>query len=442
MSGYEKLRSRHCTRAMTLAPELLGRLDWPAEQLAVHRRGALRRLLGVAKATSPWHRRRLGHIDPDTFEEHDLAAIPVMTKHDLMEHFDEIVTDRRLTLDRVEAHLAGLTGDAYLLDRYHAVASSGASGRRGVFVLGWEAWAVRWLSNVRGILRTQPAFGPGRGLVSAMVAAGDATHGTSALSQTFSGPWLRTVRLPATLPLTDIVAGLNRAAPDVLVGYPSSLGPLVAEAHAGRLTIRPTGVVTTSESLLPAVRRALEETFGVPVTNVWSASEAGGLACSCPDGHGMHLSDDLVIVEPAEGCVHLTNLYNPTLPLIRYELTDDVTILDGPCPCGSGHRRIEDVRGRGDDTFVYGGVVVNPRAFTSPLARQRHVADYQVRQTQRGAEMALRCLGPIDVAKVEEEVTANLLRIGLADPEVLVRPVEELERLRTGKLRRFVPLSA
>jgi phenylacetate-coenzyme A ligase PaaK-like adenylate-forming protein len=441
--GYEELRSRHWTTAMAHAPEMLERLDWPAERLAAHRRQALRQLLAAAQAKSPWHRRRLGHIDPDTFGEGDLAALPVMTKHDLMDHFDEIVTDRRLTLDRVENHLAGLEGnDAYLLGRYHAIASSGSSGRRGVFVFGWEAWAVRWLSNIRHTLLSQPADDGGRPLLAAMVAAGDATHGTSALTQTFSGPGFQTVRLPATLPLSDIVDGLNRARPDVLTGYPSALGPLVAEARAGRLRIRPATVVTTSEVLLASVRHALEETFGVPVTDVWSASEAGGLASSCPQGQGMHLSDDLVIVEPGEGCVYLTNLSNTTQPLIRYQLNDDVVVLDGPCSCGSAHRRIDGVRGRGDDRFVYGPITVSPLAFASPLARQRHVTDYQVRQTRRGAEVAVWCLGSIDLARIQTELTANLVRLGLADAEVVVRPVQQFERLSTGKLRRFVPLSA
>jgi putative adenylate-forming enzyme len=439
--GYDELRSRHRTMAMALAPEMLGRLEWSAERLAAHRQRALRRLLKVAQVKSPWHRSRLGHVDPDTFGEGDLAALPVMTKHDLMEHFDEIVTDRRLTLDRVENHLAHLSGDAYLLGQYHAVASSGSSGRRGVFVSGWEEWAVRWLSNVRITLRSQPAFSADRPLVVAMVAAGDATHGTSALAQTFSGPELPTARFPVTLPLPDIVAGLNRVRPNVLCGYPSSLGPLVGEARAGRLEIRPRSVVTSSEVLLDSVRGGLEEIFGVPVIDIWSASEAGGLANTCPNGR-MHLADDLVIVEPGDGCVYLTNLYNTTQPLIRYQLNDEVTFLDGPCGCGSGHRRIGDIRGRGDDRFVYGAITVNPLAFASPLNRQKHVSEYQVRQTERGAEISVRCLGSIDLGHIQTELTDNLLRLGVTDATVVVRPVQHFDRLATGKLRRFVPLGA
>jgi phenylacetate-CoA ligase len=71
----------------------------------------------------------------------------------------------------------------------------------------------------------------------------------------------------------------------------------------------------------------------------------------------MHLADDLVIVEPVDehgdpvppgvrsDRVYLTNLFNLVMPLIRYEITDPVTAINGPCACGSAHRRIADIQG-------------------------------------------------------------------------------------------------
>jgi phenylacetate-CoA ligase len=50
--------------------------------------------------------------------------------------------------------------------------------------------------------------------------------------------------------------------------------------------------------------------------------------------------------------VYVTAIANPTLPLIRFELTDQVTFLDGPCACGSAHRLIADVESRLDDVFT------------------------------------------------------------------------------------------
>jgi phenylacetate-CoA ligase len=131
MANYQELRERHLTDLAGSFPESVQRLRWPAERLRQERQERLRALLRVALASSPWHRERLGGVDPETFVEEDLPQLPAMTKDDLMANWDAVVTDRRLTLALVERHLAGLTGDAYLLDEVHACASGGSSGRRG-----------------------------------------------------------------------------------------------------------------------------------------------------------------------------------------------------------------------------------------------------------------------------------------------------------------------
>ena len=52
-----------------------------------------------------------------------------MTKADLMENFDRIVTDERLSLGLVNDHLETVTTGSYLLDGYTAVTSGGSTGR-------------------------------------------------------------------------------------------------------------------------------------------------------------------------------------------------------------------------------------------------------------------------------------------------------------------------
>jgi phenylacetate-coenzyme A ligase PaaK-like adenylate-forming protein len=189
-----------------------------------------------------------------------------------------------------------------------------------------------------------------------------------------------------------------------------------------------------------------------PIFNGFGSTE-GLMGGSCSAGRGLHLSDDLFVIEPvgADGNpvppgvraakVYLTSLYNRTQPLIRYELTDEVVVLDGPCPCGTSLLRIEDIQGRLDDAFTYaGGVRVHPFTFRSVLGRERSIVEYQVRQTARGADVRARCEGPVDAARIAEALRAALIGAGLTGAEVSVTPVEGLDRQATGKLRRFVPL--
>jgi phenylacetate-CoA ligase len=187
-------------------------------------------------------------------------------------------------------------------------------------------------------------------------------------------------RFPVTQPIGQIAAGLNAYQPTALMGYPSMLALLAVEARAGRLRILPRRVITTSEPLLPEVRRALTGAFCAPVANMYGTSEAGPIGVGCFRGPGIHLCDDLVIVEPVDLAgrpvppgvrsdkIYVTAISNPTLPLIRFELTDQVTFLDRPCPCGSAHQLIADVQGRLDDVFVYPGARSSTRTCSAPCS--------------------------------------------------------------------------
>jgi phenylacetate-CoA ligase len=454
MANYRELRERHLSDLAGILPESVQRLRWPAERLRQERQERLRALLRVALASSPWHRERLGGIDPETFVEEDLPLLPVMTKDDLMANWDAVVTDPRLTLALVEDHLAGLTADAYLLDEVHACASGGSSGRRGVYVHSWTAWAEEYAGYMRPVLWDRAVTPELAALPNTcgMVAAQHATHMTSSMAQTFANPMAQVERFPVTQPIERIVAGLNDYQPVSVLGYPSALALLAVEAREGRLRIAPKRLISTSEPLLPEVRRSVEEALGAPIANMYGTSEAGPIGVGCWRGPGIHLCDDLVIVEPVDEAgrpvppgtrsdkIYVTALANPLLPLLRFELTDQVTILEQACPCGSAHRLIADVEARLDDDFRYpGGVVVHPHVFRSVLSREAWIVEYQVRQTPTGAE-ALVIGAPGDPDAVGRALEKELAQVGVADPSVDVRVVDRLERQSVGKVRRFQPI--
>jgi phenylacetate-CoA ligase len=103
VAEFDSDRQRHLRAFADRLPVEVERLTWPLERLHRLRDERLRALLGTAKARSPWHAKRLAGVDVDTVTGANLAAVPTMTKTDVMEHWDEIVTDRRLTLDLAEA---------------------------------------------------------------------------------------------------------------------------------------------------------------------------------------------------------------------------------------------------------------------------------------------------------------------------------------------------
>lgn len=451
--SYEETRRRHFSYAMELVPQHLARLRWSRAEIDAEQTHALRALASHAARHSAWHRERLGHVNLDRLTREHLCEIRPITKDDLMENWDAIVTDRRCMLAAAEAHLAHLTTDAYFLDDLHVIASGGSSGKRGVFLYDWHGWAVSWLGISRGLFTTPLPAGrvPSGPVVT--VAAYSASHATSALGETFSHPARPTVRAPVTLPLAEIVERLNSAQPSVLQGYASMLSLLCEEARSGRLHIDPVLIVSSSEPLLPEIRAKAEATWNAPVLNAWAASESIGGAFSCPIGPGFHIGEDLNIIEPVdEGGnpvpsgershkIFLTNLYNQVMPLIRYEITDEFQVSAAPCPCGSAYLKVEDVHGRADDVFEYaGGVKVHPLNFRSALGKASSIIEYQVRQTATGAEVDVVARPDVDTGVLRRALEERLRSLGLRTPEVIVRRVDGIDRQPTGKLKRFVPI--
>jgi phenylacetate-coenzyme A ligase PaaK-like adenylate-forming protein len=86
-------------------------------------------------------------------------------------------------------------------------------------------------------------------------------------------------------------------------------------------------------------------------------------------------------------------------------------------------------------------VVKHPHVFRSPLSRRTEIIEYQVRQTDRGADIDVRLDSEVDLASLVERIQRDLEDAGLADPAVMITAVESIERSAAGKQRRFVPLA-
>lgn len=424
------------------------RLRWSKERVDAERQAGLRALLTCAIERSPFHAERLEGIDPADFTEADLSSLPVMTKDDLMSEYSWVLTDPDLSLELVEDHVKHVDDDEYLLGRFRAVTSSGSSGRRGVYVYDWDEWTTLALIQSRSRLGTAGNFPrpPGEETVSLFAGAG--AHLSRVMRIFLAEPDHPVPHLPMTLPVAEVVSGLNTIQPELLMGHPSAIDLLAREAEAGRLRISPRYVETGGELLMEKTRVAVRELWGVEIDDSWAIVE-GAYAFSCGKGPGMHLPDDLVIVEPVDsaGCpvppgepaakLYVTNLYNRTQPLIRFEIADGLTVLDGACPCGSAHRRITDLTGRADNVFAYDGdVKMHPMALRLEL---HDVAEYQVRQTSRGASVKVVTDQVQDLDQIRDRVVRTLQIAGLRRPEVTVQAVDRLETLASGKLRQFIP---
>ncbi len=443
--SFENLRRRFQETLMEQVPVHLERLRWDRRRIEAHQQERLRHLLAHAIEHSPFHARRLAGVDPSRFELGELASLPVMTKAEMMESFDEVVTDRRLTRERVGAHLAA-TGElpASLEERYLAIGSGGSSGLKGMFVYGEDAMADYAARIVA--LPGPPEPGP---RTLAAVSAPSASHAAQITFSLLDGALVRLVPAPVTLPLPQIVERLNDARPDMLMGYPSLLHRLAAEQRAGRLAIAPRRIMAGAEQMSRDVEAEIGAAFGAPVFETYATSE-GLIGGRLPGAEAFTLGTDLALVElvDEENCpvppgtpsarILVTNLFNTAQPLIRYVLEDRLT--RRPDAADHGHV-VATVEGRSYVTFVYDGARVHSLAVLSPVIETPGIADYRVRQTRDGLDVEIQPDGPFDGTALAAELTRVLRASGLPEPAVSVRTVDGFARdSQTGKLQRLVPL--
>ena len=354
-----------------------------------------------------------------------------------------------MTRARVKEHIESLDGDRYIDDEYRAIVSSGYAGTEAYHVYGWDSFVTFVMQGSRWTGRR----GEDPGAVLAQCFSCSARHESGAFYafSSFEGGGPTSHCFDATLPLDVIVDRLNNIRPSVqaLQGWPSLIWELASEAMQGRLTIKPTWVSVAGELCTPPVREAVRSAWGIEASEFWGCSE-GTYAFPCGVGEGMHVADDLVILEPADADGNvvpygqpaermlLTNLFNPVQPLIRYDLIDAVTMTDEPCPCGCAHRRITSVNGRINGVFEYDSGAVVPRAaFEQTVVATSGVVNFFIDQTQGGVDVSVVTDGSSDLQRLRMELIGVLRRHGGPESDVTVHEVDSIKRLSRGKSKQF-----
>ncbi len=388
---------------------------WTRQQLESYQADGLRSLRDYTYAHSPFYQQfHQGLTDAP------LQELPVLTKATMMEHFDDLVTDRAIRLEEVKAHMRALTGDERFLGRYWVNATSGSSGHPGIFLFN----RAEWITVLGSFARAREWGGVKLDLThrvkTATVASTSAFHMSTRVNATAHSWWMPEIRLAASEPLESIIQQLNAWQPEVLIAYASMARILADEQLAGRLF------------------------------NQYAATECGSLAAECEHHRGMHLMEDLMIFEvvdqdnrPVPPGVYgdkllITVLGSRTQPLIRYELSDSVRLWPDPCPSGHSFRLVDDIQGRVEDVLsfpgVAGGVVnVHPLVF-SRIMDTLPVSGWQVIQEADSLHVLLSGVhGEFGDEMLADSLQHALREQGAIVPRVEVQRVDSIPKTAAGK---------
>lgn len=336
-----------------------------------------------------------------------------------MENYDDILTVSDLNQDDLREFDRKESIDNKLLKgKYHVVHSSGSTGKPFYFVYDEKAWNQMLLGIIRGalwdmsmkdilkLLWNEPKI--------AYIAATDGRYGGAmAVGDGVSNLKLKQIFLDIKTPLEKWIKNINEFKPNIIIGYPSAIKILGKLIENKQINVNITRVISCGEPLGTTLRQYFEKVFKTDIINIYGASESLALGVEKNSKDGMYLFDDLNYIEIENGTMYLTSLYNFAQPLIRYKLSDKLTLkeIDKKVP----FTRVESIVGRNEDIMWFGDNEKN-REFIHPLAIEgfciEGMKDYQFRKIDnKSFEMLVEASDESKKENIKKEMQTQMEKI-------------------------------
>lgn len=244
--------------------------------------------------------------------------------------------------------------------------------------------------------------------------------------------------------LARAAAELVRFRPDYVLGYSVALDLFARANFRLRSELRGVNVkavIGTAESF-PSVdsERRLGDLFGCPVAMEYGAVETGLIAHTTPaGGYQVFWRHYLVEADAQPGAhrVRITSLYPRCMPLVRYEIGDEVTISD-PSGQRTSLATFDRVVGRCNDyVSLQDGAAIHSEVFSHALRPCAEIQGFQVVLHRDGIQVRFVSPGPL----APQAVADIRDRLGKVHPDlaqVSFERVEQLEQTVAGKTRMIV----
>lgn len=307
----------------------------------------LRLLIKHAYENVPYYHkkfREVGIKPGDIKQLDDLSKIPILTKEDIAENYEQLMARNTKNFNPDVKHTGGTTGTPlkFLVDKEAYLAAQAELWRH----LHWNGYSFR---DKVAVLR------------------GNVIIPRAALS---NHPWrydiiqnhlyLSSYHLTEEV-LMEYVKKLKKWQPMYLQAYPSSAYVLAKYLVYIGETISLKGIFTSSETVLPNYKKLFNQAFECDAIDYYGYGEPGPNIGQCPE-KSYHISAELSIVEIIRdddiadygeiGHITATSLINYSMPFIRYKVGDIGSLLDEVCLCGRGLPLMKSIEGRSEDFVV------------------------------------------------------------------------------------------
>ncbi len=307
-----------------------------------------------------------------------LSSLPIIDKSNVMAQFEDFNLGRISSAQGWAAF-----EDTGQIGKVSIGASTGTSGNRALYAVT-PAERFRWLGTI--LAKTVPGF---------LFAAERVAVILPQSSDLYDGA-NQTGRM--ALRFFDLRSGvetwldrLEQFDPTTIVAPPRVLRHL-AEQNA---KLHPKRLYSGAETLDPMDRKIIEAAFSVRLGQIYMATE-GLFAVTCAHGN-LHLAEDANHFElqpVGDGLVTplVTGFRRQFQIMARYRMNDLLRMSDQSCSCGSPLRVVDEVVGRMDDAFLFGGRLVTPDVMRNAvLNASRDITDFRIRrESERVISLVLR----------------------------------------------------
>ena len=336
--GVELCRREHVTRYLRDLEknQFLSKSEIASLQIEkLH--GLLKRIL----VSNEFYQEKYKGYDPFV----DFSSIPILTKDELRENYDKIVTSE----NKSKTYLVETSGSTGIPLQFY----------RDKLVFGY---------TLASVYRGHRWWGLNIGFKEAMlwgVPIGFKNRLKAKLKDCVLNRFREREYNLNHDTLIDFYHKVKRRKPDYLFGYSSMVYEFAMFVKENRLSGHELGfknVICTAEKIPSSHRKTIESSFNCKVISEYGASETGIISYECPAG-SHHISDDCIYVEIVDekntpvpdgvsGKVLVTVLNSFSSPIIRYELGDIATKAPISCDCGVNLSCLKNIVGRTSDVVL------------------------------------------------------------------------------------------
>jgi phenylacetate-CoA ligase len=417
--------------------ELLSRTEWLSHgELQEYQDERLRAVVAHAYEAVPYYRRIFDErkLKPSDIRGHrDLPKLPLLTRHDIRRHFDDLRSRAVPAKALRTGHTSGTTGTPLTVGYDDETV--------------WMTYAVfdrhyRWAGCRLGKDGNRIAVARGNVIVPLSQRKPPFWRLNSRHHQLLLSAFhMSKTNLPAYFD------ALEKFQPEVLDGYPSTLYLLARYLQTQGRTFPLRAAISSSETLYDFQRETIEASFKCRVFDYYALAERVAFSHECDRHEGHHLAMEYGLTEVVGedgtpqprgsiGKLVGTGLHNLAMPLIRYVTNDMSSLRTESCSCGRGLELMDDVTTKAEDVLTLrDGRLISPSVLTHPFKPLDCIEGSQIVQTAPD-EVTVRIVAGSGYSDWHtSHLTTELQQRLGSDVRISIQRVDALEQSPNGKFK-------